>query len=99
MHRFAVPWVSGPPLRQLEELAAWSEQLKADMIVAFTAHPRDVHMEGNYWLAKLTGPAFPVPESQAAYTRISASSLPLLTPYCSACRFVRQTNLRLDGLW
>ena len=68
MHRFAVPWVSGPPLRQLEELAAWGELLKMDMIVAFTAHPRDVHMEGNYWLAKLSGPAFPVPESQEACT-------------------------------
>ena len=80
MHRFAVPWVSGAPLRQLEELAVWSEQLKADMIVAFTAHSRDVDMEGNYWLAKLTGPAFPVPESQASYTQICASSPPLLTP-------------------
>mmetsp|Transcript_21037 Transcript_21037/g.62457 ORF Transcript_21037/g.62457 Transcript_21037/m.62457 type:complete len:156 (+) Transcript_21037:137-604(+) len=45
-----------------------SELLKANMIVAFTAHPRDVHMEGNYWLALLSGPAFPVPESQVRAT-------------------------------
>ena len=82
MHRVAVPWVSGPPLRQLEELAVWGEMLKSDMIVAFTAHPRDVHMEGNYWLAKLSGPAFPVPESQVACNPCanSASYLPLPTP-------------------
>ena len=64
MHPVTVPWVSGPPLRQLEELAAWGEQLKSGMIVAFVAHSADVWMEGNYWLALINGPAFPVPESQ-----------------------------------
>ena len=66
MHRVAVPWVSGPPLRQLEELAAWGETLKSGMIVLFSAHGTDVHMEGNYWLALINGPAYPVPESQAS---------------------------------
>ena len=64
MHPVAVPWVSGPPLRQLEELAAWGELLKSGMIVAFTADAADVWMEGSYWLALINGPAFPVPESQ-----------------------------------
>ena len=64
MHPVEVPWVSGPPLHQLEELAAWAELLKEGMIVAFTAHSDDVWMEGNYWLARLNGPAYPVPEDQ-----------------------------------
>eukprot|EP00966_Prymnesium_polylepis_P299491 6921076-Prymnesium_polylepis.1 len=72
------------------------------MIVAFTAHPRDVHMEGNYWLALLSGPAFPVPESQASHALvgpISAKLLSKLTAFlrCPACRFARRTSLRLDG--
>ena len=64
MHRTAVPWLSGPPLRQLEELAAWGEGLKQDMVVASTAAEDQVDEEGNYWLALLKGPAFPVPDSQ-----------------------------------
>ena len=67
MHRVAVPWVSGAPLRQLEELTAWGEMLKADMLVAFTADKNDAGEwpdEGNYYLALLRGPAYPVPESQ-----------------------------------
>ena len=65
MHPVQVPYVSGPPLRQLEELAAWGELLKSGMIVAFTAHTKDVWMEGSYWLALICGPAYPVPEAQA----------------------------------
>jgi hypothetical protein len=65
MHAASVPWVSGPPLRKLEELAAWGELLKTGMIVAFTAHAKDVWMEGSYWLALICGPAHPVPEEQA----------------------------------
>ena len=45
-------------------LAAWSEMLKAGMIVAFTAEGVDTHMEGSYWLVRLNGPAYAVPESQ-----------------------------------
>ena len=71
MHRVAVPWVSGAPLRQLEELAAWGEMLKAGMVVAFTADKNDKGqwpLEGNYYLALLCGPAYPVPESQVQAT-------------------------------
>ena len=67
MHRVAVPWLSGPSLHQLAELAAWGELLKSGMVVAFTADPEDATtwpMEGNYYLAQIEGPAFPVPESQ-----------------------------------
>jgi hypothetical protein len=64
MHRVAVPWLSGPALRQLEELAAWGEMLKSGMIVAFTADAAETHIEGSYWLALIEGPAHPVPESQ-----------------------------------
>ena len=67
MHRVAVPWVSGAPLRQLEELAAWGEMLKDGMLVAFTADKDDKGrwpLEGNYYLALVKGPAYPVPESQ-----------------------------------
>jgi len=64
MHKVAVPWLSGPPLRQLEELAAWGDMLKTGMIVAFTADVADVHLEGRYWLALIKGPAYPVPASQ-----------------------------------
>ena len=64
MHRVAVPWLSGPQLRQLEELAAWGEMLKAGMIVGYTADASETHIEGSYWLALIKGPAFPVPESQ-----------------------------------
>ena len=64
MHRTGVPWLSGPPLRQLEELAAWGEALKDSMVVAWTADEDQVDEEGSYWLALLKGPAFPVPESQ-----------------------------------
>lgn len=64
MHTTRVPWLSGPPLRQLEELAAWGEMLRSSMIVGYTAHTSEVHIEGTYWLAMLKGPAFPVPESQ-----------------------------------
>ena len=64
MHRVAVPWLSGPPLRQLEELAAWGEMLKAGTIVGYTANASETHIEGSYWLALIKGPAFPVPESQ-----------------------------------
>ena len=67
MHRVAVPWLSGAPLRQLEELEAWGEMLKGGMIVAFTADSKDKQkypLEGNYYLARVKGPAYPVPESQ-----------------------------------
>ena len=64
MHRVAVPWLAGPPLRQLEELGAWGEMLRSDMIVAYTADAAEVHLEGSYWLAHIVGRAFPVPESQ-----------------------------------
>jgi hypothetical protein len=64
MHRVAVPWLAGPPLRQLEELSAWGEMLRSDMIVAYTADAVEVHLEGSYWLAHIVGRAFPVPESQ-----------------------------------
>ena len=67
-HGVKVPWVSGPPLRKLEELQAWGEMLKADMVVAYTADEADVHMEGNYWLAHLLGRPFPVPASQVHAT-------------------------------
>ena len=33
MHRVTVPWLSGPPLHQLEQLESWGELLKAGMIV------------------------------------------------------------------
>ena len=72
----AVPWVSGAPLRQLEELSAWGEILKAGMLVAFTADKNDKGqwpLEGNYYLAVLQGPAYPVPESQVqAIDRLEA---------------------------
>ena len=67
MHRVAVPWLSGPPLRQLEELAAWGEMLKKGMIVAYTADAADLRTaqaEGCYYIALIQGAAFPVPESQ-----------------------------------
>lgn len=68
MHRVAVPWLAGPPLRQLEELSAWGEMLRSDMIVAYTADAVEVHLEGSYWLAHIVGRAFPVPESQVHAT-------------------------------
>ena len=64
MHRTSVPWLSGPPLRQLEELAAWGEGLEDGKIVSLTADEDQVDLEGSYWLALLKEPAFPVPESQ-----------------------------------
>ena len=67
MHPAKVPWLSGPALHQLEELAAWGELLKSGMVVAFTADPDDKEewpLEGNYYLAQILGPAYPVPESQ-----------------------------------
>ena len=64
MHRVAVPWLSGPPLRQLEELGAWGEMLRSDMVVAYTADTAEVHIEGSYWLAHIVGRPFLVPESQ-----------------------------------
>ena len=68
MHRVAVPWLSGAPLRQLEELEAWGEMLKTGMVVAFTADKaadgKTWPLEGNYYLAEIQGPAYPVPESQ-----------------------------------
>ena len=67
MHRVAVPWLSGAPLRQLEELQAWGEMLKGGMVIAFTADLADANiypLEGNYYLAQIQGPAYPVPESQ-----------------------------------
>ena len=63
--------MSGAPLRQLEELAAWGEMLRADMLVAFTADKNDAGewpLEGNYYLAVLQGSAYPVPESQVQAT-------------------------------
>ena len=54
-----MPWLSGPAFRQLEELAAWGEMLKSGMIVAFTADAKETHLEGNYWLALIEGPAHP----------------------------------------
>lgn len=71
MHRVAVPWVSGSPLRQLEELSAWGEMLKPGMVVAFTADKNDKGewpLEGNYYLALLQSRAYPVPESQVQAT-------------------------------
>ena len=62
-----VPWLSGPPLRQLEQLAAWGELLKDGMIVAYSASSEDAGTdedEGNYYLALIRGRAYPVPESQ-----------------------------------
>jgi|EP00966_Prymnesium_polylepis_P189762 hypothetical protein len=79
IHPVQVPWVSGPPLRQLEELAAWGELLKSGMIVAFTAHSKDVWMEGSYWLAMICGPAYPVPEEQARAPILGCRN----DPYCS----------------
>ena len=38
MHAVKVPWLSGPPLRQLEELAAWGELLRDGMSVAQGTH-------------------------------------------------------------
>lgn len=67
MHKVHVPYLSGAPLRQLEELAAWSEQLTSGMLVAFTSHASERRlwpMEGCYWLARTLGPAFAVPASQ-----------------------------------
>ena len=73
MHQAAVPWLSGPPLRQLEELAAWGDMLKAGMVVAFTADVSEVHLEGAYRLALLNEarrdrPTPGVPESQVHAT-------------------------------
>ena len=67
MHRVEVPWLSGPPLHQLEELAAWGEMLKLGMVVAYAADAADIHMEGSYWLALIQGPAYVVPESQVLH--------------------------------
>ena len=64
-----MPWVSGAQLRQLEELAAFGESLKAGMLVAFTADKDDRGewpLEGNYYLALLEGPAYVVPEAQVS---------------------------------
>ena len=63
-----MPWLSGAPLRQLEELAAWGEMLKAGMNVAYTAAADEAQLEGNYWLAHILGRPFPVPESQVLAT-------------------------------
>ena len=67
MHRVSVPWLSGPPLRQMEELVAWGEMLENGMIVAYTADSADKGTdqdEGSYYLALIKGPAYQVPESQ-----------------------------------
>ena len=51
--------------------AATGEMLKAGMVVAFTADKNDKGqwpLEGNYYLALLKGPAYPVPESQVQAT-------------------------------
>ena len=67
MHNVIVPWLSGPPLRQLEELAAWSELLKVGMLVALAVDSSETHIEGSYWLALVTGPAFVVPDEQVLH--------------------------------
>ena len=64
MHRASVPWLAGPPLRQLEELSAWGEMLKAGMLVGYTAAKDEVHIEGIYWLALISGPAYAVREDE-----------------------------------
>ena len=103
MHPVQVPYVSGPPLRQLEELAAWGELLKSGMIVAFTARTKDVWMEGSYWLALICGPAYPVPEAQARVAALEQPIQQLLTYSCmshlSLCRSTRVMSLRLAGSW
>jgi hypothetical protein len=62
-----VPWLSGPPLRQLEQLAAWGDLLKDGMVVAYSASSEDAGTdqdEGSYYLTLIKGCAYPVPESQ-----------------------------------
>ena len=81
------------------ELAAWGELLKGGMIVAFTADPADVWMEGSYWLALINGPAFPVPESQVCTGSCEPHTLLAHTRPCAACRFTQPIGLKLAGLW
>ena len=98
IHPVQVPWVSGPPLRQLEELAAWGELLKRGIIVAFTAHAKDVWMEGNYWLALICGPAYPVPEEQACAPHLGmAHTAAAQVCIVSLCRSTQLTSSRLAG--
>eukprot|EP00966_Prymnesium_polylepis_P028202 652283-Prymnesium_polylepis.1 len=100
MHPVSVPWVSGPPLRQLEELAAWGELLKMGMIVAFTAHAKDNWMEGSYWLALICGPAHPVPEELARASLLVGPHAPA-AHICliSRCRSMQVISSRLAGSW
>ena len=100
MHAVQVPWVSGSPLRQLEELAAWGELLKSGVVVAFTAHAKDVWMEGNYWLALICGPAYPVPVEQARTPLLGmVHTAAAHTRLVALCRSTRATSSRLAGSW
>ena len=100
MHAVQVPWVSGPPLRQFEELAAWGELLKSGVVEAFTAHAKDVWMEGNYWLALICGPAYPVPVEQARTPLLGmVHTAAAHTRLVALCRSTRATSSRLAGSW
>ena len=50
------PAPSRPP-----SLQEWADNLKANLLVAFKAAADQRHLEGDYWLAKVLGPAFPAP--------------------------------------
>ena len=56
----AVPWLAGPPLRQLEELGAWGEMLRSDMIVAYTADAMETGApRGELLASAYRGPGLP----------------------------------------
>ena len=42
-------------------LQEWANNLKPNLLVAFKAAADQQNLEGDYWLAKILGPAFPAP--------------------------------------
>lgn len=61
MQRVAAPLAKGVATRapQLLALQEWADSLKAGQIVALQVATDQRHLESDYWLAKLLGPAFP----------------------------------------
>ena len=57
---FLPPSLTPKPSRPLS-LQEWADNLKANMLVAFKAAADERHLEGDYWLANILGPAFPAP--------------------------------------
>lgn len=64
MSRVKAPLPRGAQTRQPKLLALreFADSLECNQVVAVNADSDERHLEGSYWLAQLTGPAFVIPE-------------------------------------